>query len=82
LTKFCRHWSGLFTRRGAGRSTRDERLDALALAVLEQAAEVDERPVGLAGQGEVGPEGLGVVLEPQEDAGREGGRESSVHPRS
>ena len=60
----------------------DERLNALAFAVLEQAAEIDERPIGLAGQGKVGSEEFGVGFEPGQDTGWERGRESSVHPES
>ena len=51
----------------------DQGLDALALAVLEQAAEIDERPIGLAGQGEVGSEAVGVGIEPGEDTGGSAG---------
>jgi hypothetical protein len=58
----------------------DERLDALAFAVLEQAAEVDQRPVGLAAHGEVVAEGLGVGFEACEDSGVEGGGVGAVHP--
>jgi hypothetical protein len=57
---------------------RDQRLDALAFAVPE----VDQRPVGLSGQGEVEAEEFGVGLEPGQDAWRERGGESSVDPAS
>lgn len=48
----------------------DHRLDALAFALLEESAKVDERPVGLAGQGEVGAGEIGVGFEPGQGAGR------------
>ncbi len=60
----------------------DHGLDALAFAVLEEAAEVDERPVGLAAHGEVAAKEVGVGLEPREDAGAERRGESPVHPQS
>jgi len=60
----------------------DQWLDALAFAVLEEPAEVDERPVGLAAHGKVTAKEIGVGLEPGQDAGWERGRESSVHPGS
>ena len=67
-------------RSSAGSGTRlDHGLDALALAVLEQAAEVDAAPGALGGVAEVVMEVLGVVPKPAEDFGSEFGCKGLVH---
>lgn len=63
----------------AGQAVREgapagERLDALALAVEEQALEVDAGPGGGLGLGEVVGEQGGVLAETIEDGGVESGR--------
>ncbi len=61
-------------RDGAG-----HRLDALAVGVLEQSAEVDAAPGGLAGAVEVVAEYVREGDEPVEDVGREFGGVGAVH---
>ena len=61
------------------RDAGGHRLDALAVAVLDQAAEVDAAPGGLAGAVEVVAEAGGVVGEPVEDVGVEFGGVGPVH---
>ena len=56
-----------------------ERLDALALAVEDQALEVDAGVLGLAGPVEVVAEAGGVIAEPVEDFGCEFGGVGAVH---
>ena len=68
------------SRSSGGRGTRaDHRLDALALAVLEQAAEVDAAPGVLGLVAEVVAEQLGVIPEPIEDFGGQFGGVGLVH---
>ena len=55
------------------------RLDALALPVLEQAAEVDAAPGSLGMVPEVVVKQLGVVAKSPQDFGRQFGCESLVH---
>ena len=55
------------------------RFDALALPVLEQAAEVDAAPGALRLVVEVVAEQFGVVAKPSQDFGRQFGREGLVH---
>ena len=57
----------------------DHGLDALAVAVLEQAAEIDAAPGALGLVAEVVAEELGVDPEPAEDLGSEFGRMGLVH---
>ena len=61
------------------RDAGGHRLDALAVAVGDQAAEVDAAPGGLAWAVEVVAEGIGVVGEPAEDVGGEFGGVGPVH---
>ena len=55
------------------------RLDALAVGVLEQPAEIDAAPGGLAGAVEVVAEVTGVLGEPIEDVGCKLGGVGAVH---
>jgi len=57
----------------------DHGLDALAIAVLEQAAEIDAAPGALRLVAEIVVEELGVDLEPAEDLGSEFGCMGLVH---
>src|SRR5262249_30473049 len=56
-----------------------ERLDALALAVLGQALEVDAAPGGLLGVGGGVAEGVGVIAEAGEDLRRQFGGVGLAH---
>ena len=64
---------------GRQRDSAHHRLDALAFAILEQAAEVDAAPGALGLVAEFGLEGRGVDPEPFEDFGRQFGGEGLVH---
>ncbi len=64
---------------GRERDPGDHRLDALAIAVLEQAAEIDAAPGALRLVAEVVVEELGVDAEAAEDLGTELGCMSPVH---
>jgi hypothetical protein len=64
---------------GRERDPGDHGLDTLALAILEQAAEVDPAPGALSLVAELGLEGRGVDPKPFEDLGRQFGGEGLVH---
>ena len=64
---------------GRERDPADHRLDTLALAILEEAAEVDAAPGALGLMAELGLEGRGVDPKPIEDFGRQFGGEGLVH---
>ena len=55
------------------------RLDALALTILDQTAEVDTTPRALGGVPEFVTEAFGVTLKPFQDFGSEFGCEGFVH---
>ena len=66
-------------RSSAGRVTRREGFDALALAVVEQALEIDAAPGRWAVVGEVVAEDVGIIPEPVEDFGRQFGCVGLAH---
>ena len=81
LTNCCRACSGSLDveQFGGPGDAGGHRLDALALAILEQAAEVDAAPGVLGLVAEVVAEQLGVVAKPIEDFGGQFGGVGLVH---
>ena len=81
LTNCCRAWSGslMSSSSGGPGDAGGHRFDALALAVLEQAAEVDAAPGALRLVPEVVAEQFGVVAKPFEDFGSQFGCVGLVH---